>query len=556
MRLPSTPRRLGVFRLYTLSSQPALDSGLSTLDSRLSYDGILLGSGHNSLVLQAYAARAGLTTLCLEPRDAFGGGLSTVEYPAGSGFRHNIHSFFHRGLTHLPWYQDLGLSQHGVRYLEPELNVALICRDGRSLQWWTQFDKTADSFAQFSSKDAGTLRRWRDAFRPIVHEILIPESRRPPLPPAERQRLLESTVQGRLLLETSKLSPLDFVRQEFEDPIIQAGLLFFNGLREVDLRLPGFGHHIPALLASDAMAQMCVGGSRRLADALVATAEASGGQLRVQSAPRRILVEHDRAVGVETQDGERIEARQFVASGLNPQQTFLELLEPQHVPEPWRRKASEYQYNLLAPLFALNLNLDEPPSYAAAEQCPELNDALMVILGLESVDDFSRIVAHHEAGSIPPTVMWGACPTRFDSSQAPAGRHTAFMWEKLPYRLAGDPRSWDQEQAKHGEEMVRLWQSYAPNLADAEIDRFTRSPLDTERTLPNMRGGDLLVGAFAGDQVGYHRPFPGAGHYRSHLAGLYLCGSCCHPGGNITGLPGYNCAQVLLADLGLPFCRK
>jgi phytoene dehydrogenase-like protein len=83
------------------------------------------------------------------------------------------------------------------------------------------------------------------------------------------------------------------------------------------------------------------------------------------------------------------------------------------------------------------------------------------------------------------------------------------------------------------------------------IDWFTRSPLDTERSLPNMRAGDLLVGAFAQGQVGYDRPFSGAGHYRGHVAGLYLCGSCCHPGGNITGLPGYNCAQVLHADLGL-----
>jgi phytoene dehydrogenase-like protein len=32
---------------------------------------------------------------------------------------------------------------------------------------------------------------------------------------------------------------------------------------------------------------------------------------------------------------------------------------------------------------------------------------------------------------------------------------------------------------------------------------------------------------------------------------LYLCGSSSHPGGNVTGLPGYNAAQVLLADLGL-----
>ena len=38
---------------------------------------------------------------------------------------------------------------------------------------------------------------------------------------------------------------------------------------------------------------------------------------------------------------------------------------------------------------------------------------------------------------------------------------------------------------------------------------------------------------------------------RGHLGGLYLGGSCCHPSGNVTGLPGYNAAQVLLGDLGL-----
>jgi len=66
-----------------------------------------------------------------------------------------------------------------------------------------------------------------------------------------------------------------------------------------------------------------------------------------------------------------------------------------------------------------------------------------------------------------------------------------------------------------------------------------------------MREGDLLVGAFTDGQVGSDRPFPGAGHYRGHLPNLYLCGASSHPGGNVTGLPGYNCAQVVLADLGL-----
>ena len=99
--------------------------------------------------------------------------------------------------------------------------------------------------------------------------------------------------------------------------------------------------------------------------------------------------------------------------------------------------------------------------------------------------------------------------------------------------------------------MLQLWQGYAPNLADAVIDSFACTPRDTERELPNMREGDLLVGAFANDQVGFHRPFAGAGNYRTHLPGLYLCGASSHPGGNITGLPAYNAAHVIVSDLGL-----
>jgi phytoene dehydrogenase-like protein len=240
-----------------------------------------------------------------------------------------------------------------------------------------------------------------------------------------------------------------------------------------------------------------------------------------------------------------------VASGLNPRQTFLELIEPQLLPSQWREKAERFKFNLIAPLFALNLNLREPPCYAAAEKNPRLSRAFMVILGLDHDSQYGDIVRHHEAGTVPQTVMWGSCPTLFDPSQAPPGMHTAFMWEKLPYRLHGDAANWDGFREQHGRDMLDLWASYAPNLKDAVIDWFTRSPLDTERTLHNMHEGDLLVGAFTHGQIGDDRPFPGAGHYRGHVKGLYLCGSSSHPGGNITGLPAYNCAQVVLADLGI-----
>ena len=514
------------------------------------YDGIIIGAGHNGLILQSYLGKAGLKTISVDRRSVAGGGLATMEDPRYPGFLHNTHAFFQRAITTMPWYADLELERHGARYLEPELNVALLTSDGRALEWWTDIERTAESFARFSARDAAALRRWSQEFVPIVRDILVPESRRPPLPPGERRAMLGKSQQGRRLLEVSALSPLEFVHQEFEHPSVQAGLLFFNGLREVDLRAKGFGHHIAALLASPAKAQMSRGGTAALARALESSVRESGGEIRLMTEPVRILVENSRAIGIETSGGEIIRARRFVASSLNPSQTFIDLLDEAFVPRGIREAARDFQYNLLAPLFALHLNLREAPHYQAAAPHPELARAFMVIMGLDHVDQFLDIVRHHEAGTIPPTVMWGACPTLFDPSQAPAGQHTAFMWEKLPYRLNGDPANWDVAREGHGREMLKLWRRHAPNLEDAIIGSFTRSPLDVERCLPNMRHGDLLVGAFTNDQVGYHRPFRGAGTYRTHIPQLYLCGSSSHPGGNVTGLPGYNAAQVILSDLG------
>jgi phytoene dehydrogenase-like protein len=515
------------------------------------YDGIVIGAGHNALILATYLGQAGLRMLAVDRAAVAGGGLATLEHPRHSGFLHNTHAFFQRAITAMPWYTDLDLERHGARYIEPELNVALLTRDGRALEWWTDIERTIGSVAQFSRRDAETLRRWHDEFVPIVEGILGPENRSPPLPPAQRRELLERNAAGRRLLEVSALSPLEFVQREFEDPTVMAGLLFFNGLREVDLRVRGFGHHIAALIASRAKAQMSRGGSAAVARALEAAMRASGGDILLLTEPARIVVEGRRAIGIETREGEMILARLLVASSLNPHQTFLELLEPSVVPGEIREQAERFQYNLLAPLFALNLNLHEPPRYTAAANHPELAHAFMTIVGLDHVDQFFDIIRHHEAGTIPPTVMWGACPTLFDSSQAPEGKHTAFMWEKLPYRLDGNAANWDRASDGHGRVMLDLWQQYAPNLRDAVIDSFVRSPLDIERSLPNMRGADLLVGAFTRDQIGYHRPFPGAGAYRTHIQNLYLCGSSSHPGGNVTGLPGYNAAQVILGDLGI-----
>src|SRR5258706_3078958 len=263
------------------------------------FDGIILGDGHNALILQAYLSRCGLRTLSVDRAPIPGGGLMTIENPRVPGFRHTPHSFFHRAVTAMPWYRDLELEQHGVRYLEPKLNVAMILRDGRALEWWTDLDRTVASCAEFSRGDADTLRRLAEEFKAIVERILLPEAQSPPLEPGLRRRLLERSTLGRRLLEISALSPLEFVTRHFENDTVRAGLLFFNGLREVDLRLKGFGHSIPALLASPAKAQMAVGGTASLAQGLVGDIVEHGGEVRCGIELCRILVRNGRASGVE-----------------------------------------------------------------------------------------------------------------------------------------------------------------------------------------------------------------------------------------------------------------
>jgi hypothetical protein len=140
----------------------------------MTYDGIILGAGHNGLILQAYMGRAGLKTICLDRLTTAGGGLTTIVNPRRPGFLHNTHSFFHRALTQMPWYRDLELERRGAVYIEPDLNVAMVLRNGEAFEWWTDFENTAASVERFSARDANTLRRWRSDFQGIVETILVP----------------------------------------------------------------------------------------------------------------------------------------------------------------------------------------------------------------------------------------------------------------------------------------------------------------------------------------------------------------------------------------------
>jgi len=87
----------------------------------------------------------------------------------------------------------------------------------------------------------------------------------------------------------------------------------------------------------------------------------------------------------------------------------------------------------------------------------------------------------------------------------------------------------------------------APNFKRSVMARDILSPVDLESrfalTEGNIFHGDLSLG-----QLFLGRPVPGWARYRTPVRGLYLCGAGVHPGGGVTGAPGYNASQRILKD--------
>ena len=64
--------------------------------------------------------------------------------------------------------------------------------------------------------------------------------------------------------------------------------------------------------------------------------------------------------------------------------------------------------------------------------------------------------------------------------------------------------------------------------------------------LPNMRHGDIFMGAMNAEQVMYNHF-----GYRTPIPNLYYAGSAAHPGGAISGGSSYITAGIIARDLGL-----
>jgi phytoene dehydrogenase-like protein len=151
-------------------------------------------------------------------------------------------------------------------------------------------------------------------------------------------------------------------------------------------------------------------------------------------------------------------------------------------------------------------------------------------------------------GEIPQD-LWVDCvvASNVDPTLAPDGTHvmTCFV-QYLPYELRDG--TWDERRDLLGERVVGKVADYAPNVPGALRAMQVLTPLDLERTY-GLTEGNIFHGDLNIEQLFFMRPVPGWAGFRTPVAGLYLCGAGVHPGGGVTGAPGYGAAHKVLRDL-------
>jgi phytoene dehydrogenase-like protein len=114
-----------------------------------------------------------------------------------------------------------------------------------------------------------------------------------------------------------------------------------------------------------------------------------------------------------------------------------------------------------------------------------------------------------------------------------------------PYALrSGD---WAREGDALAERVIGLLEEHLPGLERHILGRTLLGPRDLEARF-GMTEGHIHHGEMTLDQTFVLRPVAGWARYRTPIEGLYLCGAGAHPGGGITGGPGYNAAREILKD--------
>ena len=523
------------------------------------YDAIVVGGGHNGLTASFYLARAGLRTLVVERRDVVGGACVTEEIAPGC--RASTTSYI-ASMLRPEVIRDLDLERHGLRMVPCEPGLQAAFEDGTVLPWWTDHARTVREWSRVSERDAATFDRIDTRLKQLARYLqpfFLEE------PPNVHARRLDRIREGRRVYrrikgiggdEITDLAEFltgslgDFLDRHFETETIKRMYLANNvyGMHSPPYR-PGtaIGLLFHLLSGGDDDVQgwygHVIGGMGSITQAMAAAAREAGAEIRTEAPVARILVEGGRAQGVTLEDGTELRST-VVVSNADPKRTFLGLVDPGELPDAFRQSVAAIKMD--GPCAKVNLVLSEAPRFNGMPADADLNRRAFATL-VPTLEQAERIYDIAKWGEIPEE-LWIDCvvASNVDPTLAPPGVHimTCFV-QYVPYRLRVG--TWDDQRDLLGKRVLDIVGRYAPNAPGAVQAMQVLTPLDLERTY-GLTEGNIFHGDLNIQQLFFMRPVPGWADYRTPIAGLYLCGAGVHPGGGVTGAPGYVAAHRLLRD--------
>jgi len=485
------------------------------------FDIVIAGAGHNSLTCAAYLAKAGNRVLVLEGRPTIGGGCKTQEVCL-PGFKEDLCSSVHGNIRNSPVYRELRLKEYGLEYIEPDPVMHIPFLDGTSITVWQDLDRTCESIAKISKKDAETFRR------------LVPEFRN-----ADRAaRNATKPAPASFIQRISAMSGYDAVKTLYESKQMQAGNLstgHFGGVPGGDI---GTGAQAFSMMVELNGRPIAKGGSGMFSMALGHFIEAHNGVILTNKPVAQLIIENGKCVGVECVDGSQYRAEKAVVSTIHLK--HLVNMAPRELwGDEFNRNVSVFQPEHA--MFSFHYATTEAPQYplGGGQTISTTEAALM-----EHAES-ALVLNDYNARGVPfleDMPLQIVSPSVADPTRAPSGYHTVKIEGTMPYALKEGPQHWDVVKDEVAATVFQRLTRAAPNLTpDKILAKFIESPLDIERMNPAMWRGS----AHHGD-----RRLPQFAPYKMPIPGLYQTGACTAPGGSITAIPGRNSAAALLTDLG------
>src|SRR3954449_11945967 len=472
-------------------------------------DAVIIGAGHNGLVAAAYLARAGLDVEVLERREIVGGACVTEELWPGVRASPGAYTL---SLLRARIIEDLELVSHGLEVFPHEPYLFAPLPDGRKIVTWSERRRTREQLGRdWSAADAeGYLefcRRWTAAAeraRPLMLE------------PPSRERWLEAIGEGLLdgpIADEVAVIPSEEVRVPFA---LQGCIGTLAGPFDPGTAFVGFYHDLgEAVPGRPGAWGFARGGMGAVTAALRSAAEAAGAVVHTEAPVARILAG---ASGVAFADGREVEAR-VVLSNADPVRTAaLAGVDP---PAGWAQPG---------PVVKVMLLLDGLPEFPSWPERIAWDGAIDIGFTL---DELQQAADDARAGR-PAAKPWieAACQTTADPTLAPEGKHVASLFcQCFPVEVDSDAAA---------DVAIARFAEVCPGLPDRIVDRLVLGPKQLEERF-GITGGHIFHGEMLELRPGSRDVFG--------IDGLYVAGSGAHPGGAVTGAPGYNAARAVIEDL-------